>query len=196
MIRLALLLVLVAVPGLTFSQSTFNVLKESTMTVSGTSTIHSWTSEVETIEGVIELKDGFAKKGKLKNAKAIKSVKILIPVTSIKSPRGATMDGKTYKALKSEQYPNIEFNLDQTTITSLEDNIFSTNSTGTLIVAGKEEKITLDVKGTLLTDGKYSFSGSYKMNMKDYDMVPPTAMFGQIVTGDEVTIAFELIVSK
>jgi hypothetical protein len=195
-IRLGLILALVTVPGLIFSQSTFNILEESTMTVSGTSTIHSWTSQVNTIEGNIELKEGFAKKGKLKNAKAITSVKITIPVNSIKSPRGATMDGKTYKALKHEQFPNIELNLNKTTIISLEGNNFSTSSSGTLIVAGKEKMITLDVKGTILTDGKYSFSGSYKMKMKDYDMVPPTAMFGQIVTGDEVTIAFDLIVSK
>jgi hypothetical protein len=41
-----------------------------------------------------------------------------------------------------------------------------------------------------------NFAGAYKLNMTEYEMEPPTAMFGQIVTGEEVEIKFDLTVNK
>jgi hypothetical protein len=35
-------------------------------------------------------------------------------------------------------------------------------------------------------------SGSKKLKMTEFDMVPPTALMGTIKTGDEVTVTFNL----
>ncbi|MEQ8807891.1 MAG: YceI family protein, partial [Imperialibacter sp.] len=73
---------------------------------------------------------------------------------------------------------------------------FAVEAKGNLTIAGKTNAVTLPVAGKRDANGKYSFEGSYKLNMKDYDMEPPTAMFGQIVTGEEVEISVNLIVEN
>ena len=76
--------------------------ENSTMTIDGTSTIHDWTSTVEEIDGALVLVEKTAKKG-LKKGDKIKQLKITIPVKKIISPRGSSMDNRTWKALKEEE---------------------------------------------------------------------------------------------
>ena len=174
----------------------FNVSEETVMTITGTSTLHSWTSEVNTVTGYVELEEKMVKKGKVKKGDPIPSVQIVVPVKSIISPRGSTMDKKTYAALKSEEHANITFDLKDNEIFSVSVDTFTVMSSGSLEIAGKTLQVAFPVKGKIISADKVSFTGAYKLNMKDYDMVPPSAMFGQIVTGEEVEIKFNLIVSK
>jgi polyisoprenoid-binding protein YceI len=106
------------------------------------------------------------------------------------------MDKKTYAALKSEENPEIIFVLKDSKVASVNGEVFAVEATGDLTVAGVTKKVEFPVEGKLLEEGKMSFAGSYKLNMVEYDMEPPSAMFGQIVTGEEVEIKFELIVNK
>lgn len=174
----------------------YNVSEETTMTVSGTSTLHDWTSEVNEVKGFVEVDEKFANNGKIKKGEKIDLVNIIVPVTSIISPRGATMDKKTYAALKSEENPEIIFVLKDSKVASINGEAFVVEATGDLTIAGVTKKVEFPVEGKLLEEGKMSFSGSYKLNMVEYEMEPPSAMFGQIVTGEEVEIKFELIVKK
>ncbi|NJN25298.1 MAG: YceI family protein [Cyclobacteriaceae bacterium] len=196
--RLFLLVFFITMLSLSVQAQTarYTISDASTMTVAGTSTLHDWTSEVKTITGYVETSDKLINKGKLKKGEDIKNVKVTVPVKSIISARGATMDNKTYEALKAEQHPEIVFDLGENTITVGSDKAFTVTSKGKLTIAGKTKEVSFPVEGKLLEDNKMSFSGSYKLNMKDYDMVPPSAMFGQIETGEEVEIKFELIVIK
>lgn len=174
----------------------YNVSEETTMTVSGTSTLHDWTSEVNEVKGFVEVDEKFANNRKIKKGDKIDLVNINVPVTSIISPRGATMDKKTYAALKSEENPEIIFVLKDSKVASVNGEVFAVEASGDLTVAGVTKKVEFPVEGKLLEEGKMSFSGSYKLNMVEYEMEPPSAMFGQIVTGEEVEIKFELIVNK
>ncbi len=174
----------------------YSVTDETTMTVSGTSTLHDWTSTVNQVKGFVEVNEGFGKNGKMGKDDVINLVNIVVPVDSIISPRGATMDKKTYNALKSEEHPEIIFNLQNSKISGVNGASFTVDAEGELTVAGVTKQIAFPVEGKLLNGDKISFSGSYKLNMTEYDMEPPSAMFGQIVTGEEVEIKFELIVNK
>ncbi len=199
--KISRLIVLIFCLGLVYttgiSQSVqYNVAEGSTMTVSGTSTLHDWTCEVKTIEGLVELDKKAIAEGKVVEGTTIDKVKITIPVKSIVSPRGATMDKKMHKALKMETNPEVTFELTDNKIASANGNAFSMNANGNLTVAGKTNAVEFPVAGELLSDGKLKFSGEYKFNMTTYDMVPPSAMYGQIVTGEDVVIKFELVVSQ
>jgi polyisoprenoid-binding protein YceI len=174
----------------------YNVTEETTMTVSGTSTLHDWTSEVNEVKGFVEVDEKFAANGKIKKGEKINLVSINVPVLSIISPRGATMDKKTYAALKSEENPEIIFVLKDSKVSSVNGEVFSVDAQGDLTIAGVTKQVEFPVEGKLVSDGKMSFSGAYKLNMVDYEMEPPSAMFGQIVTGEEVEIKFELVVNK
>lgn len=174
----------------------YNVAEGSTMTVSGTSTLHDWTCDVKTIEGSVELEKRAVSGGKVVAGENIDKVRITIPVKSIESPRGATMDKKMHSALKMEANPEVTFELTDNEIGSTSGNTFSVNANGNLTVAGKTNQVEFPVSGELLSDGKLKFSGEYKFNMTTFDMEPPSAMYGQIVTGEDVVIKFELVVSQ
>jgi hypothetical protein len=170
--------------------------EETTMTVSGTSTLHDWTSEVKTVDGYVEVGEKMINKQKIKKGEEIPLVEIIVPVKAIISPRGATMDNKTYNALKSESHPEIKFKLENCKISEVSGTDFQLNAAGNLTIAGVTKKVEFPVSGKLLSSDKMSFAGAYKLNMVDYDMEPPSAMFGQIETGEEVEIKFELVVVK
>lgn len=174
----------------------FNVSEETSMTVSGTSTLHDWTSEVSTVTGYVEVGEKMVKKRKAKNGDAINSIKIVVPVKSIISPRGADMDKKTYAAFKSKDHPEIIFELNDNSIMGASGNTFTVTAKGKLTMAGKTNDVELSVNGVIISSEKLSFTGSYKLNMVEYDMKPPSALYGTIVTGEEVEIKFELIVTK
>ncbi|MCK5104274.1 MAG: YceI family protein [Cyclobacteriaceae bacterium] len=173
-----------------------NVTEETTMTVSGTSTLHDWTSEVKTVTGTVEVGKKMISKGKAKKGDAINIVRIVVLVKSIISARGATMDKKTYAALKSDEHPEIIFELNDNEVSTVSGDTFTVNARGDLTIAGIKHQVEFPVEGKIISAEKMSYTGSYKLNMTDYEMEPPSAMFGQIVTGEEIEIKFELIVSK
>jgi polyisoprenoid-binding protein YceI len=174
----------------------YTVAPESTMSVIGTSTLHDWTSTVTKIDGFMELDKKTADKGTLKTGDEIVSVKIIVPAKSIISARGATMDKKTYDALKAEQFPDITFEFSKIRISQVLNDQIQVLARGNLTIAGKTNVVDIPVVGKVNSPTQMVFSGAHKLNMKNYDMEPPSAMFGQIVTGEEVEIKFELIFNK
>ncbi len=163
------------------------------MTITGTSTIHDWTSDVTEVKGTMLLDGKMVSRGSVKKGDEIKAITITIPVLSIISPRGATMDKKTYAAFKSEEHPYIIFKLANSKVTEVDGRNFMVEAKGDLTMAGVSQAIELVVEARRTDDDGYWFKGSKKLNMKDFEMEPPSAMFGQIVTGEEVEINFELI---
>jgi polyisoprenoid-binding protein YceI len=103
------------------------------------------------------------------------------------------MDKKTYDALKSEEHPEIKFDLSNGKVREVNGNSFIVEASGSLEIAGVTRDIEFEAEGEKMSPNQYKFTGNHKINMKDYDMEPPSAMFGQIVTGEEVTINFELV---
>jgi len=173
----------------------YSVSDETKMTVSGTSTLHDWTSEVNEVKGYVEVDENFAGDGKVNVDDVVKLVNISVPVKSIISPRGATMDKKTYNALKSEEHPEIIFALKDNKVSSVDGEGFTVEAAGDLTIAGVTKQVSFPVHGKISGD-KMNFEGAYKLNMIEYEMEPPTAMFGQIVTGEEVEIKFDLVVNR
>jgi hypothetical protein len=51
------------------------------------------------------------------------------------------------------------------------------------------------VKGTKVGEDNYRFEGTYGINMKDYGVDPPSAVFGTIKSGEEVTIKFNILLT-
>jgi len=54
--------------------------------------------------------------------------------------------------------------------------------------------VECDVMMEVITEdnSKLSFKGTLPLKLSDFNIEPPSAMFGQIVTGDEITLNFEL----
>ncbi len=164
-------------------------LKSDKVTVSGTSTLHDWVSEVTKVEwnGNLLLDD--------KKIIDVSAVKVRIPVTSIKSEKGRIMDSKTYEAFDSDKNPFIVYALSAANVSGTATD-FTINSTGTLSMAGVSRTIEMPVKAKVLGNGDVQLKGSYKMNLRHFKMEPPTAIMGTIKVGEDLTIDFDLTLSS
>ena len=177
-----------------FGQATFKVDPESKITINGTSTLHDWSSDVGTIKGTYIFKDAVLKKKLPTSGSITEEVKLVIPVTSIKSERGDAMNNKTHNAFKYETNPEIIFKVTSDKVSSTSDTL-TIKIDGTLIMAGHTENITLNLNIEKV-GSKLHFTGAHTLNMVTYEMEPPSAMFGQIKTGEEVTIEFDLLLNN
>ena len=193
-----ILFFLVFISQALIAQVEYKVDEESTMTITGTSTIHDWTSKVNEINGVYIFKNEISHKKLPKSGAIVDQVKLVIPVLSIESPRGSTMDKKTYNALKSETHPDLTFEVKSDNIELIVDKAegkFLLRADGSLSMAGVSKEVNVSLECQRMKDGRLKISGSYPINMMDYNIEPPSAMFGQIKTGKDVMIDFELFLS-
>lgn len=180
--------------SLTAQPSDYTLLDKSTMQVDGTSSIHDWTAEVEEIN--IDLNFNASAFTSDSDENPVTSLTLAVPVEEMESGKGR-MNGKMYDALKKDDHPDITFELSSAEITEASsDTTFTLDTIGTLTIAGVSEEINFPVEGSIGEDGTYGFTGSYELNMKDYDVDPPSAMFGTIKSGEMVTISFELFFSE
>jgi len=169
-------------------------LEKSTMTIDGTSTLHDWTSKVNQIEGQIEVADKVVKK--LSQGAKFDKVVFAAEVKSIESGRGNTMDNRTYEALKGDEHPQVTFTLVDGSLSQIKGNEFTMNAKGDLSIAGVTKPIELEVNGKQIDKETFTFSGSKGIDMTEFSIKPPTAMFGTIETGKDVTIKFDLVFNR
>jgi polyisoprenoid-binding protein YceI len=104
------------------------------------------------------------------------------------------MDDNLYKALKANDTPEISYILATFDTAPGEVDGFTLKTNGTLAIAGKENKLTMDVVAVRLPDGSVKATGVVPIKMTDFGIKPPTAMFGTLRTGDEVKVNFALTV--
>jgi hypothetical protein len=182
--KIPFLIVIVLCTITTFAQKP-STLKASKVTINGTSSLHDWTSEATKIQwkGVVTVEN--------KKIKNITGVAVTIPVADIKSEKGSTMDKKTWEAFKSDKNPNIIYKL--TKVTVVDSKI---TASGSLTMAGTTKNIDLALVSNVNADGSIRFTGSQKLNMKDYNMVPPKAVMGTIKVGPEVTVNLDLTIEQ
>ncbi|MCB0664731.1 MAG: YceI family protein [Saprospiraceae bacterium] len=159
-------------------QVIYQLEPSSQMTISGTSSLHDWESTVEQIEGTAT----FVMQGT--EIEDIKGLVVTIPVKSIKSGK-SIMDGKTYKALLEDKYPNITFSGKGIEKISMGKILVK----GILNIAGveKEVKIPADYE---INKQKLSVNGTLDLKMTDFNIEPPTALMGTLKTGDEIKVSF------
>lgn len=183
--------------GAALGQDTYKLVEGTTCEVTGTSTLHDWTAKVSEVSGEISLgKDFTSKKGPSKGT-AIQKASITFAVKSMDGGRGSTMNDKIYNAFDAENNPNITFVLGKASVAEVKaDGEFVLDVTGDLSMAGNTQSISFQLTGTKTDDGKIRFTGEKKLDMTTFGMETPSAMFGQIVTGKDVTVKFNLLASK
>jgi len=175
------LVLLMWTPG--FGQQ-FTVSGNQQFTVSGTSTIHDWEMIAkDDIKGAAQLT---IENGKLTN---IQSLTIDLPVKSLKSGKGS-MDNNAYEALVEKKYPSIKFEM--TELTSISGNIVKVK--GKVAIAGTTRIIPLEVIYSM-NGSAIKFKGTHDILFSEFNVDPPTAVFGTIKTGNELTLGFEIILS-
>ncbi len=155
----------------------YQVSDESTIIISGGSSMHDWSCDVQAI-GTMETDDA-----------GVPTTAILeIPVENIECGKRG-MNNKLRKALLVDDHPTIVFELASAAPAGTD----SFKVTGTVKVAGKAKSIEADVAKSVRDANKLQFSGRVDMLMSDFDIKRPTAMLGAIKTQNELTVFFEIV---
>lgn len=160
------------------AQDVYTLSNISKLTINGTSTAHEWTVTANTMQGSFTMQGSEPK-----------LIDFEVEVADVLSERGATMDKKMHAALKKEAHPKIYFNLNE-----VKDDIL----VGLLNIAGVEKTIKLEnIKVAFkLDENIIELTGEKELTLQDFDVVPPTAMFGQIIVGNEITVKFDLFFER
>lgn len=155
------------------------------VSIAGTSTVHDWSADVNTVTGTADLE---MTNGELTG---LTNLNVKIDANSIKSEKGSMMDKNIYKALKTKDNNYITFKLKKVKTITTSGNVTNLSVDGDLTIAGTTKPVNLRATSTN-NDGSFKFVGSKKIKMTEYNVEPPTFMFGAMTTGDEVTINYEV----
>lgn len=183
------LVMLVATTQIAVAQ-TFNLnTTASNLKIEGTSNVHDWEIEAKDQQGklVAELENGKIVK--------INQLDFVVKAEGLKSGKSG-MDKNTYKALNTDKHKQITYKLNKVNnIDCAANGNCKVATSGTLTIAGttKPIDITFDAK---VNGDRIVLTGNQSIKMTDYKVDPPTAMFGTITTGDQVTIKFQSTFSK
>lgn len=168
--------------------------------VKGTSSLHDWSVRTDQIEGYAEFKEAIGEIT-LGDVLTLSSdtekpvVHVLIPAVSLKSEKKA-MDNNMYSALKTDQYPQITFDLSAIAVTEIKDTAHLViKATGSLNIAGVSRTFELPVMVDASRQSGIVFTGDTSLKMTDFQIKPPKAMLGMLKTGDEVKIEFKWVIS-
>jgi polyisoprenoid-binding protein YceI len=157
------------------------VNSESEITVLGTSSLHDWHLTAEKQSGKLVFKNF--------EAGEIQKCYVQIVSKSLKSGK-YSMDKNTYKALKTDSYKTISYQLVEVKETVSKGNgKFNIYTFGDLTILGIKKRVSLDFSLSIV-DNKITLTGEKKIKMTDFNIDPPKALLGAITTGDEITINF------
>jgi polyisoprenoid-binding protein YceI len=192
-IAAAALLGALAAVGAAQTTARVSVSADSKLWIEGTSNLHGWSCRAEKFDAIIELDAAAVAELATATPKVLKRVEVKVPVKALKCDHGG-MDGNLYKALKADDTPEISYILATFDAAPGETDAFTLKTNGTLAIAGKENKLTMEIVATRLPDGTVKATGMVAIKMTDFGIKPPTAMFGTLRTGDEVKVNFALTV--
>lgn len=188
--RLPLILLALAVgPYLTNAQNLYSINDAAALRVAGTSTMHDWEMETKKVSGKAEfILDG-------NDLKDVKSLRITVAPENLKSGKGA-MDKNAYKALKTDTHKEITFVLTRVTKVERSTDRYILTCEGNLTIAGKTKPVQLIAECRPGASGNIQCTGTKAINMTEYDVEPPSFMFGSVKTGNQVEIVFDVVFAK
>lgn len=185
-----LIAIVFMVASINLTAQTAYEVKSHIIVVSGTSNLHDWTADVLKAKGVFSVK---VESNKIAD---IQGVELKVDAQSFNSSKGSIMNSKIKDAINSKKHPEINFKATKLNSITEKGGVTQINSSGVLTIAGTSQNITIDAVGKILSNGEIELTGSKKVKMTDYKVEPPTAMFGALTTGDEVTITFKVVLKS
>ena len=154
----------------------------STIKVDGASNRSDWSVEATSFSGMFTLTDGAPVEGNFS-----------IPVSDMKSGRSLIMDRLMHSTFDAAANPDISFVMESAEPGD-EEGWWVVSGQLTMAGATNPVSVLLEQQGAVGRTVRYA--GSQGLDMTDYGMKPPTAMFGSLHTSADVTIHFDLLLAS
>jgi polyisoprenoid-binding protein YceI len=168
------------------SQANYTSNGGAKILIEGTSNIHDW--EMESSQGKATASVTVSPAGVLT---ALNNLSFVMAVQTLKSGKGA-MDDNTYKAMKEKQFPTLQYTAASGTVKANGGSSYTVTTNGKLTIAGTTRDVVLVGAATMNADKSLTVTGTYKLQMPDYNVTPPSIMFGTIKVGPPITVKFTL----
>lgn len=165
---------------------TFQSTERSKVIIEGTSSLHDWQMESSLDNCKLRIKD-LPSDGTLE----LVEVEFSLPVTQLKSEH-KNMDANAHKALKVKDFPNIRFEINRHQEMVIDVAGKKNEIVGILEIAGVKKEVVLEVIGRLNSASQLVFEFSTPIQMEDFNVKPPSFMFGAVTTGSSVLASFEM----
>jgi len=162
-------------------------LVEAKVSITGESTLHDWTVEAKEILDMTEVLHLVAD-----GSGQVDSFGFRVSVEAMDGGRGAAMNDKIHKALHSKLHPYVSYQQEGPAHYVLIDNQLTLVSNGLLSMAGFVKDESIKTTGVIV-DSMLTLTATHPLAMSEYDIEPPSAMFGQIQTKDNVSITIEMV---
>ncbi len=179
-------------PQVIMAQSVYKLIpsKNAAITVNGKSNVHDWVMTSTGVESVGTFK--FNSRNELTNLSAFS---FSVVAKSLKSGK-SSMDERTYKSIKANDFPKISYKLTYSEVTMVQANKYAIQTTGLLTIAGKTQTISMKVMALVNADQTISCHGTEKLLLTDYGIAPPSFMLGAMKVGNDLVIKFDLNYAK
>ena len=167
-------------PAETAQAQTLALSPESSIWIDGTSNRSDWTVYAKEMTGGVRMGE----------AGMPDSLALTVVSRQIKSDKSTVMDRKIVDALKAREHANITYQFTGVTVSEGDAGMLLTQ--GRLIIAGVTKDIEMEVTAEQLEDGSVRYTGMTPIRFTEYGMTAPTALYGALRTGNDVTVHFDL----
>lgn len=195
------LLLAVLIPangGVVFAQDVFIPAEESRLWIEGSSNINQFECEAKEYSGRADVTNSATSENGTEQY--TNDLDIHVEIVTDKFDCGKSRMNRDLKsALKAEEHPKITFKYNYARTVSVPgstDNTYSVLVNGDLTVAGTTREIEFLANGAYLDGGRMRAQGAKEIKMTDFNIEPPSGLFGLVKADDNLTVHFNLVAIK
>ncbi len=171
------------------SSQTYTSTADSHVTVIGTSSLHDVELHSATLmsEAVFNTGNGEA-------FESLESVMFIVRKTTLESDR-SRLQRMAHEEMDAENHPEITFRSDGKGAVEANGDEYRVTASGNLTISDVTRQVI--VEATCINSGdELVCAGTKDLQMTDFDIDPPTLLFGSIRTHDEVKVKFRMVYSQ
>jgi hypothetical protein len=167
------------------------LLENSSMTILGSSTHHDWDVEAADFSVQFRVPGRWFDSDRFWAGEDIEELNVTVQVGRLDGGKNK-MNRDLREALRYEEYPEIQFSWDKVIFSGTSDTGRTAEVLGSVTIAGEEREIQFNAILSFNEWSQIVAKGQVTLNMRDYNVDPPTALFGVIRTDEMIDLTFEL----
>jgi len=177
------------------SASSFYLGLDSRLWIEGTSTVRDFTCEAGVVAATLRAGSGDDPLSLEGLNRAVGEARVQIPGGQLDCDND-TMNDHMWEALEVEEHPDVRFGFDDYRVVEQSGDSATLELPGQLTMAGVTRPHTVTASATPREDGSLRVAGSTAFPMTEWEVEPPSLMFGLMKVGDEVEVHFDLVVRR